>query len=724
VTLPRLARRASLLALAVALASCAASTLPRPPLAESPAAAARTRAYDDVTSRALRAVALGDAPRLSQLASEAESLELIDEESASRTHDDRGPAPRISPRIRLLAALSAPALPTIDEASDALDDGARRGARDAESVLATLQHIEVRSRLSEAEKNNLYDGIQRPFNAVFNAIGRLFQGGLFGIVELLADGIDQIVSTQHPDPVKREVLRARRDLGAQVSVLPTAEQTAAMERAAAATLDRLRLSALQSLRNAEIQEKAGNFEAALWWLERARRAIPDDTTPMSELRRVSSRLDQLEYRRQQSLAPQSREGEVLDPGDRARYGDLLRASLLGVAPDELAAVRAKCLERPGLRPLAGSIQATEVAALLAQGRRDSALVLADWLALRGGGDTEAPAIQRLGAWISSPAHSPDAALAAARLSARKDWWNYFVFATPQNLTGASESAEASRAASIAWLQYVRLAFLPDMLSRLIALPIVGWPVGEGEIADAVARFEPFDPSDTGANERRIARAEALTHDARHAAAATQYRALTPPNEVEAADADLRAARVALRRFESIQSPALRTDGLRALYRAYGRTEAAPDIQKALARAEEETDIFLRIPRAELLAIPGVTAPDALDIPPAALGGGEANSIAVPRIPDEGVQLRTGYRVTWRADDDAPLTENTRTPDAWRKALILLGPSRRDARLLEEASKPGRLLYVPLQIEATALPGAEAAPGLVPLRPASRPQLYE
>lgn len=684
-------------------AGCAGRSGPFPPDL-SPAGSPPSQ-WDIFTERALQAAALGRADILGQLAKEIRGEETA-ARKAKRAH------PVLSDQVRGLAlTASAPPLPGARDYRRAI-----AGSKTDESSRAIpelLKRIEPESRLAEARRAHRYATIQQPFNTLAATGMGVIQGQLFAVVDMLVGAVESVFRYPYPTPTEREVLRAQRDLLAESEIAPRGPD---LERRVEAGMERRRrLAILQAIENADFALERENYHRALWWLDRARRLDPKDTSLDARMAAAAAQANRITSEEEHSLTVVAGEDRMVDLNERVLYAALVRAFIEDGGGEEAARLRNHFLAVYPASVATDAVRWTEIAALRLQSRPEAARIVCEWLGRRHG---NSPAGQKALVFARSPLHSAPAAFQTAQKTQRVEWWNYLVFGETPRRAETSVFAEEARTRRGNWLRYLRPLFVTDMLNRLLTLPF-GWPLDHAPTLDAVGSWTPPPPDDTGAQARARARAEALRKDRRHAEAARAFRELNPPDHRAADVCDEKAARKRFDEAMTLQQPEQRAQALRRLLNAYPHSRIAEKAAVELEDAERRSTLILIVSPKELRARPELWAEDALALSPTLLDGNTGNG----EVAREGIELHLGNRIVYQDAGTGERVEVDMNPDGFARTLRRLGPLRRTEKLADEQSKPGRLPRIPLQIEGTALPGIEGYPGLAPLREMPTDVLY-
>jgi hypothetical protein len=249
----------------------------------------------------------------------------------------------------------------------------------------------------------------------------------------------------------------------------------------------------------------------------------------------------------------------------------------------------------------------------------------------------------------------------------------------------------------------------DSAARLIRLPF-GWPLDHEPTLDAAARWTSPPPDDVKAAERQNNRAEALEADHRFVEAARAYQKLIPPDLESVNRCEEKAARERWRRSQAIQDTRSRARELERMVNAFPKTRAAEKARAALQSIREGGHPIAEISKEELLKFPALQVEDALDLSSTLLDGNPENGELSPA----GVTLYGDARLVYHHAEG--WTEEVLLGDEqFIRALERLTVLRRDVRLKEALRESKRLYTIPFQVEGSAFPGLDLAPGFVPAR---------
>jgi hypothetical protein len=399
------------------------------------------------------------------------------------------------------------------------------------------------------------------------------------------------------------------------------------------------------------------------------------------------------------------------------YAGFLRAWIEDPAGEEAGRLRQEFLARYPYSPLADEIRLNEVAACRSTRRSDAGRVFADLLARNA---PPGPTRERALLLARDPCFAAPADFDRARRRIRSEWRTYLVYGErPPRPDEGHIAGEAARRRHAAWLRYLSPIFITDMAGRLILLPF-GWPLDHEPTLAAVARWTPPSPDDPQAAERARRRAADLDRDGRHVEAERAWLHLSPPDAERADRSREKAARKRFRRIKEINNPAVQARELDKLVNAFPDAAVVSEARETLAKAEERLGLIVEIPREELLASPSLRANDALDLPDSLLDGDRRNG----EIGDEGVAVLEGNRIRFRDKTTEKTQDRLLTERQFQTMLSRLDVARRPKELAEGREKARRLYRIPLQFEATAMPGFEASPGFVPPREGPGRPLYE
>ncbi len=674
--------------------------------------------WDALVREAVQASILGRPGRLEELGAQTEAL-CKDTQQRKRLLEKQGTpglethvVPEVEDQIRLLGVFAtAPPLPTAKEAKSAL--AGTRLDPSTRAIIESLRGIEPRSRLRAARKVRRYETWTGPINATAQTFFRVIQGNLFSVVELVAGGMRSVVRYPYPTPRDREVLRAERDVLSLPAVYSGREDLD--EQVSEGLERRRRLARLQALRIAEQEARAGRREQALWWYGRARTLDPEGLSRVSGAAEISREVNAELRRAEESLQVLSGEGEEGSLDEKILYGSLIRAYTESPRSVETASLRQEFLERFPESELAGEVRLTEVAAFRQENRLDASLTLAASISRVEKGSAAAA---RAGRLASAPEFVAAEDFARARRQERAEWWNYFLTGTvPLRPETLHLSEEEARVRLGNWTRFVTPLFVIDSAARLIQLPF-GWPLDQEPTLDAVARWTPPPPDDARAAERQKYQARALEADHRFVEAARAYEELIPPDLKGISRCEEKAAAERWRRSRALQDSRLRARELERLVNAFPETRAAEKARTALQSIREGGHSIAEISKEELLSFPALRAIDALDLSSTLLDGNPENG----ELAATGVTLYADARLVYHHAEG--WAEEVQLADGqFIRALERLTVLRRDSRLKEGLRESKRLYTIPFQVEGSAFPGLDVAPGFVPARPWEGDILY-
>jgi hypothetical protein len=625
---------------------------------------------DSMTSAALRASLLGNEERAREIA-----------QARLKWEQPRNVKPEfvISERLAILAESSRRWLPSDRIAKQQLGAYPRTDASLA--FRESLRSVEPREVLRNATATRVYESRRRAFNSVVGALAGVLRLQFFGLIQLPLDVAEGAVSGRpfvNPEQ-RRELLAARGVLEDRPS------HAAAKGLVARYEPRRLRLALEHAEANAERAAKQQRWETARWWMQWARTLDPDWRAP-SDLVRVGETMEREEDERLQSLFVRQ---VVVDDREEAWLRWVL-ASLDTPAEAE---------GRTPLRELGREELGVDVRASILAVRRNPATP-----------QVTARALDVI-AGLDHPAWSPRAAgyrevglydaqdrLNAARADLRRARRDFVLWGTDPTIGSRTITPEDARLAESNLITGARSLFVFDMLGRSLALPLL--PPGtfgrEGILEATGSAERELRISEAG---RDLLRAEAvaLQKSRRPGQAARIWEQLDEPDRMESARA--RAAR----RLERLarEAPTAREEArvLQRVVAGWPKTPAAQRAAKRLAIVEEQMAMLTEITRDEWRAL----APTWSEM------GWEA---PVAEAPAQARLMEAGT-VEWRIRKKDPWQLAEIEPDTFDRMVASLREVRLGGRVAKVLDEPRERKRVPLLLDASALPGFDVTPGLVP-----------
>lgn len=637
---------------------------------------------DSMTSAALRASLLGDHEQAREIAQAR-----LEWEKPRRVK----PEFVISERLAILAESSRRWLPSDRIAKRQLSGYPRTDASLA--FRESLRSVEPREVLRNATATRVYESRRRAFNSVVGAAAGVLRLQFFGLIQLPLDVAEGVVSGRpfvNPEQ-RRELLAARGVLEDRPS------HSVAQRLVARYEPRRLRLALEHAEANAERAGEQERWETARWWMEWARTLDSNWRAPAA-LAQVTEAMEQEAHERLQSLFVRE---VAVDEREEAWLRWVL-ASLDTPAEAE---------GRTPLRELGSEELGVDVRASILAVRRDPTTPQATARAL--------DVIAELGhpAWSPRAAGYRDAGLydaqdrlQAARADLRRQRRDFVLWGTDPTIGSRTITPEDARMAESALITGARSLFVFDILGRSLALPLL--PPGtfgrEGILEVTGSAEVEFRESQAG---RDLLKAEAvaLRRSRRPGQAARIWEELGDAERAESSRA--RAARRLQRLAREAPSAAEEARVLRRVVAGWPDTPAARRAAKQLAEVEEQMAVLTDISRDEWRAL----------MPTWGEAGWEAPTQEVPAQ----ARLMEMGTIEWRVRKGEEWQSAQMAPEVFDRMLASLREARLGGRVGKVLDEPRERKRVPLLLDASALPGFDVTPGLVPADvPSAERRRYE
>jgi hypothetical protein len=659
-------------------------------------AAAPAQDQDAQVREVLRGAILGNPDRARMAAQER-----LDLERAFRR--DGIPIEPTSASMMTVAAASEARLCDIRELRRALDgyprtDSVRRYER-------LLRSEEPRQRFREARADRRYERVRRTWNAIVLPISDLMSGQFFNLLAIPFEAGEYLLSGYRfasPEE-RRELLTAR-------AAANTSDP--AMTRKALATQERLgkkrlAVAALQARRNGEAAAAAGRREQADWWYRRELALLGRAEPFRGTHKRLGRQAQEATANRLMSLRVTDGERSITEGTEYDDYQALLRLAVTAPASAEIERALFRFRVDHPYTALLDSLDLADAARERLAGETAVARTILAAMAEEGGprGASAAEIARRA-------EFSPETPFLAAKSAERARYHRFIVYGDdPYRGYLTHLNAEEARLREARWIRGARVLFLPDMLSRLLASPFLD-PRPREELFDA-AGAAPAKWLNEG-DGRRWQRETANAMLRRRRPEEARKRFLAMGDADGAAAAARRAARNLFRDAERIapNDPADAAATLRRLLNGYPNSPYEARGQALLERVTRLELGYLKITRPALLAYRELWDGGPLDLRPELLDGKDANG----ELDREGILLLRGGGYLYRDRATGEFVEIP-LPESETEAVARFArPRLRDTEAEKAASRPLPRRRIPLQLQGTALPGFDIAPGLVPLQP--------
>ncbi len=643
---------------------------------------------ESVTSAALRASLLGDSDRAREIVQAR-----LEWESARRVK----PEFVVSERLTILAESSRRWLPSDRIARQQLRGFPRSDASGA--FRENLRGVEPREVLRHATATRVYESRRRAVNSTIGAFAGVLRLQFFGLVQLPLDAAESVVSGRpYLNPEQRRELRAAR--GVLLDRPSHGRATQLVERYEER---RLRLAVHHAEANAERALDQGRLETAAWWVAWAETLSGGDWQAPDDLAQLNARIADVEQERTQSIFVR----EV--PRDD-REEAWLRWVLDSL--DEPAEAEG----RTPLRSLQGVELADDVRAAIIAVRRDpatpDATVQALGIIARSGHPAWSP---RASGYLAEATFDPVRRVAMAQGDVRSARRDFVLWAVDPTVGTRTLSPEDARLAESKWIAAARSLFVIDMLGRLITLPLL--PSGtfpRDALLDATTTAPAeFLATRDGESVRRV-EARALSRVGRHGQAAAVWAELDEPARAEKSHA--RAARQLERLARDTPSASRQAAIYRRMISGWPGTSAARRSVGKLAEAQDQMAVLTVVSSDELLAL----------APAWESAGWQPPSDAAPNDGRHStVRLLDDGTVQWRARDKDPWQATPVEDETFDRMTASLREVRLGGQIARALDEPREVKRVPLLLDASAIPGIDFTPGLVPADiPTAERRLYE